>query len=494
MQDVFNDDGVLKEIETSTEHPNPLIKQYKRETEDSNLDDSVIDNYIEYLHNIVRFRFLEAREKQNETLVQQSIASSVPIKTIHVSAGAYNRWIAKSRGKRPQMTANMSRIPELRSLLLRLPSDKNYQRYYDHCFETIPNIVDAVGRILEKQPVDDSYAQIRQQMKEHISVIETTLQDHFTNFLENLLPKVWPDSMAKYDQTVTLRGLVNEWSSAFHWSTFDKMVREFGILYKTRSSKVKNKHLNWNDDIQDSFAENLDEWKEAMIAQADAVCKCLSTAIEEILDNMHESIEQTSSNQKLKIRTLKAWRKTERSVNRDIGELRKQLRQAVYSGHRFATTETDTGCMIAGLTRSIFQNAARVERGPGFHGRQITAIQNGLTKTDVYGCKFLDKVEKKVLREVKKKLERVYKNFVKSILDKFEDFVQVTEEFLETSFIATKHDLRLREQLRDLYMELKTDMMELQNYFPELELPQMAHHTYHEDDNERRPFKRLRLQ
>ena len=84
-----------------------------------------------------------------------------------VSAREYSLCLdAEQDDEKPRLTPEATGLPALRHYLFSLPVQTNHRTLHYHVFETFPDIVAQIQRILEKFDDDGSYAKMRKYLAE----------------------------------------------------------------------------------------------------------------------------------------------------------------------------------------------------------------------------------------------------------------------------------------------------------------------------------------
>ncbi|KAF1952654.1 hypothetical protein CC80DRAFT_552151 [Byssothecium circinans] len=164
--------SVETEIQESQAHPFPLIKDYIQETDeviasleiDPYIDDAgdqvdLLYLYQEHLTRIAQYAFIRARAADMEKEMRTKYLSEDPnpIHVFSISASMYLDWLKERQKQRPFLTPEMTGVPALRTFLLSLTAENNYQAYRDHIFIKLPLLVDKVRRIAHNEKKDNAY-------------------------------------------------------------------------------------------------------------------------------------------------------------------------------------------------------------------------------------------------------------------------------------------------------------------------------------------------
>ena len=83
------------------------------------------------------------------------------VEVLSVSVRQYALCIDPLQDEESNISPEATGIPALRRYLFRLPAQTNYRALHHQVFETLPDLVVQIKRILEKYSNDEDYARMR---------------------------------------------------------------------------------------------------------------------------------------------------------------------------------------------------------------------------------------------------------------------------------------------------------------------------------------------
>jgi hypothetical protein len=485
VQEYFLDNNsVDQEINRSSAYPFPLIKRLHMEAEqeiadleesgDDDLVDKKIDalcNYQEHLVQLAQYAFIRQRANDMEIQMRNRYLKEDPnpIHVLSITASMYLDWL-KQRKQRPCITAHMTGVPTLRKFLLSFAAERNYQSYQEHIEVKLPLFIDKVRRIAQDEKKNDAYVIIRPRFRKLVSAVKTGFQSNFDTFLKSRLEGIWTDSSQKYKKFEKFSSIVEEWGNGVAWNTYNKALREKGIVPRTQAKKYVQPEkrfgsINWNDELSVELAPDMGTWKRRMNAVVTAFARDLANGTVNVCEDIVTSMTTSSLPPDLKHIALGEWNKCQDRILAHSKRCEPILREAIKLTHLYATTETDTRCMLAKVNWDLYGDVESTPRGTGFFVVQRDVMRTSLKEPDSKGRILVDRISSAVKKEAKKNLRCAFSEFMDELIKELELFDEHIGDHLPADYTFTALDKELRSQLRTVLPRLEAKVRQLQDLF-----------------------------
>lgn len=426
-------------------------------------------DYLEYLTQMAQIAFIETRADAVAIEMRGAFKNldPDPIEVFSVSAGRYMDWMKAHQQTRPVLSPEMTGIPGLRKLLLSIAADRNWEAYRHHTFSKLPSLNKKISRITDENKKDDAYAIIRPDFGKQVAECKTRQLNAFRNFIEKGIPDVWTDAGIKDQKYRDINEIVKGWHKGLGWKTYDKAVRENGIVLKTKSAKFKTDgaQFNWNEDIGEEIYDQMGSWKKRMDQAVAEFAEEFGNITAEACEKISRSISESSLVPQLKDIAIEDWGEREEAVIEHSAELEGILGEEVDAIYEYATTETDIRCMIARANREIFEKAAQGPRGKGMYQAQQQTIKTKFRRRDEHGDNIVERLEKTVLERTKENLDYSFAEFLQAHIDEFELFEEQIGDRLPADYEMTPHDRQIRVALRYMLPDLHESIEKVQAHF-----------------------------
>ncbi|KAF2877062.1 hypothetical protein BDV95DRAFT_614319 [Massariosphaeria phaeospora] len=486
--------SVANEIQTSPQFPFPLIKRFTIETEemlkvideeDDNGDKDygavnrhidLLMSYHEYLAQSAQRSFIQQRAKEMEQEMRLRFIKEdpEPIHVFSVSASMYLDWLKTRQKTRPFLTPLQTGIPQLRKFLLGFSAEGNLHAYRKHAFDTMPLFLDKVRRISNHESKDSAYAVIRPKFLQLVANLKDQLDTSFNDFIQNKLLKLWTDTSQKEKRSDKIASVVRGWGEAF-WNTYNKVLREKGIVARTKSKKYVPEgktwgSINWNEEISVEILHDAATWKRKMDKAVAEFARDLESATVCACENIHESIASSSLPPKLKSIAIEEWNQRQDKVLAQEKTANAILREAVKLTYQFATTETDTRCMIAKVNWDIYDEIESIPRGTGVYSIQRDRMNAAMNEPGVDCKTLIDRIAANIRKHAKKHLRTAFQGLLTDLIKELSLYDEHIDERLPQDYDLTSLDQRLRNELKNLLPELQEEVAELQNMYTVLKI------------------------
>lgn len=223
--------GIRKHVKKLREAPFDVIRQRLAELDATSKqgveDKNILDAYRDYLFKEARGAYIE-REARIVSLSMEDKGVDI----LSVSAREYSLCtdvaeLAEEDGERPSLTPEATGLPRLRRYLFHLPAQTNYRTLHYHVFETLPDIVTRVQRILEKFDGDEGYTQMRKYFAEQLPIIRSSIGTLAKRLPRERVLKPFDEGSSKSHIMTGLKGVVQALASPIvYYPTFTKMLKE----------------------------------------------------------------------------------------------------------------------------------------------------------------------------------------------------------------------------------------------------------------------------
>ncbi|KAF2741220.1 hypothetical protein EJ04DRAFT_547621 [Polyplosphaeria fusca] len=508
IDEFFLDNQTIdKMIDKDKNDPFPQIKQYLLEAEhrldalthgeqnpeeefmDPDETEDAIEEYEEYLRKMAQCTFIRQRAEMLEEAIRQKFKKydKNPIQVFSVSASMYLDWMKFRQKARPVLSPEMTGIPKLRQFLLGLAANQNWRNYKHHVSNKLPLFLDKVARIAYNEQKDDAYAVIRPIFSKLVEDLKEQHQTGFDDFVGSKVAPVWGRPYQKTRILQRFTRTVQMWGMDCRWNTYNKGLRECGIVKRTAAAKYKGLgFFNWNEELSLEIQSDMKNWNRKMLLEVTVFARERRKDTEAACSKILQAIMKSTLSPPCKAIAIEEWKKRQEHVLATCPRLEADLKNEVKETFKYATTETDARCMIATIYRPLYEDVESMPRSQGWYQQQQRpAMEGKLIEDDSNGDTIIDRIAKKVDDTAKKELEEAFGAFFEGLIRELELFDEHISDRLVPDYAIIDTDREIRESLKDVLPELKDKVKELQDYLDvqgaQMEL--MDEETDEETDN-----------
>ncbi|KAH7351394.1 hypothetical protein BKA66DRAFT_575614 [Pyrenochaeta sp. MPI-SDFR-AT-0127] len=475
--DLINADNMEAQIRHIEQEPFPTFMARFEKIEMLKADSSIHPSTIAALRTEL-VKDVSAEIITHETEIVQKQMREKNIEVYSTSALAYTEWTDPYRTKEPLIGPRTSGIPALRQLLCKLPTKANFQNYYDHTFRVLPRLRSQADRVTEKHIEDQSYAMMRQDLKQKIPGNIENLKRVTINQIDSLIMKPWSSTEKQKVITAITRLPDHKWIHCkIHHSGFRKMLRENGI-------PVNGKYYgyNLNRDILSTIVGYIDKWHTVMHHQAEQLSNSLKQPVQFFLAETEASINRSSADPTLKERVIEALEDTLEAMELAYDTLLAGLLQSLKETHLHYTTEIDIYSPIAQKMKAIYaraQDRRNVQFGKGTYERQrktiVTFIIDPRRATHSHPCigklsPLLKILRNGIVSEQRHAWKKNCDDFITDVAVQLNDFCKITEDLLKNTAYKTQEHKKARELVKKLLVDFDKTLTEIQCRFTGMEL------------------------
>ncbi|KAJ4317470.1 hypothetical protein N0V94_004929 [Neodidymelliopsis sp. IMI 364377] len=438
-------DGIRKQIGNLKEPPFMELQQHLTNVEATiarrTKDMSYLRAYRDYLLKEARSAYIK-RESEIVNLKLQDNCVDI----LAVSARQYSLCMdAFQDDEKPKLTPEATGIPQLRRYLFSLPAQTNYRTLHYHVFETLPDIVAQIQRILEK--------------------VRTNIDSVAKSLPANRVIEPWNMAADKIRINLGLKAVVQALAHPIvYYSTFNKMLKENGI-----PTVGAGLGLNLNQEILHTLGEFVEQWYRKMQDQTENIALCLEAPVQAMLKELKNLIEQSSSDPELKRGVSESLETTTRRIGVSHGKLAADLQNTLRENYLLFSTEVNIKCPIALEMKDTYLGVllqGLVQAGKGSYGRRRTYLQGCLIDPAWPKSPFAEVMRHKITKAQVASWNGCCEQFVSATLTLLDDFARITDELLDNGSRMTSEHRRIREQLEVVLPEFKRQLNRVQNQFP----------------------------
>ncbi|KAF2275870.1 uncharacterized protein EI97DRAFT_474455 [Westerdykella ornata] len=376
----------------------------------------------------------------------------------------------------------MTGIPSFRNVLHNIVAEKNYRNLHQFIVGTLPPLLDQGRRIISKQKEDDGFFYFRQHVTALLEELTTDIDAAVSSSMESLLPPMWDYGIRSCVMS-NLENKVLSWSKGVHFNTYRMTIRQRGIPKDSKAKAYEGRSINWNLDLLTAMEtisierknkrpkgrevrKPLGEWKDRVLELSNTLSVPVVSLTQDFLKRVQTTINTTSCDAALKSRTMEAWQKVVAVIRKMIDRLPAKLDRKINDVLRVITTEEDVGCMITTLNIPQYDMIASQKTGRGVYNRYKAATRNAFLEVDADGKAFIDKYEDQATGLMHGALNSGLDDFRQTITARLEEFITITQQFLESQDHKTKEYRALRSRLEAQMPDFESRVLQLQRMFP----------------------------
>ena len=345
-------------------------------------------------------------------------------------------------------------------------AEHNLSIYKTHYFEALPGIVDSIQRINTKTADSTGVfvscrTSLKARFKKAIQVSRAakSINDIYT------LPPIFSGAQ-KNSIMNRIRYSVRAWSDStiVLFQTFNHTVVFGGIPLHSVAKAYQDRGINWNRDLLDTMERpkrqndvsrsypSLDrpilDWKDALIKTVPELTTPILAPVSALSSSVSTTIEGWSAPSVFKRRTKSDWKTVEKALQNMSERFPEEIEAAITKVYRDITTEEDVRCTIAVLNEEAFDLAEKQHRGRGVYARQRQSLLQSLGSADNNGKTFVDRYEELAVEKMKDGISSASNRFISNVEATLNQFIRVTEQFVETDVYNTPEHAAVREELR----------------------------------------------
>lgn len=463
-------------IHGSAHEPYTTIRAFKAEAE-SIQDTSTKRAYLTYLQELALNAMIRERADHLRRNIVSKYAAIDPeapsnIAVFTISAAQYLEWLDPCRLRTPVMSVSDTRVPALKRYLLGLTGTRNYEQLWNHIHLVMAEIADSGTRVLEKFKDDNGYSAFCERLaKEQIPTLHTDLaQLANTQLLPSL--RIWPFQPDAEQQLEVIKDVIAGWQQTdlgpVLVASFSKALRDSGFIANSRARALQGKRINWNQTLQECMVPAIDAFVQNTSARLTVGWKQMSSRIDDCMNDVFAALENSADQTPFKASFHREWRKLEHAIFTKSGSFEFQVHRVVRATYRYATTEEDTGCLVALLMAPVYQKVGK-KTGTGKYSRQVAALNRYLVTGGWNGGTIVDRYEDAVVADLENRLRPVVHWFLNEVKAELLNFVRVMEELLADDQQMSVGQRQARKKLREALPVYEERLRVLQEAMPRLE-------------------------
>ncbi|KAF2691470.1 hypothetical protein K458DRAFT_397946 [Lentithecium fluviatile CBS 122367] len=356
---------LIKELVTATENAQievvDRINSSLSDDEEYECDELIahmdaLSAYQEYLKKAAQCAFVQMRAETLEAQMRFKYKDMDPdpIRFFSVFSFLYIDWMKKRRREDPVLNPEMTGILKLRQFLL--------------------DFLAKIARIVDHESKNDAYAEIRPFYNKHVDGLKTRHETLFKTFMQDKLLHLWPNPPEKKSAHAKVTAVVREWANGTRWNTHSNFLREMSIVKKSDSQKYRGKPANWNQEVMEAISPNLLSWCMRMKKETAGISQLLYEAIKGACNEVIEFIKGSPLSPPLKTIALEEWKQRKFKVLEKSGTLETSLKDRLNVIYQYATTESDTRCMIAKVNASRYEQVQKIPYEESWYLKQKAAM------------------------------------------------------------------------------------------------------------------------
>jgi hypothetical protein len=461
LQQLVNE--IRRSLNTLTESPFPELKSLLADgtAKRGNGDASHIRAYKEYILKEARRAYIE-----REAAVVQQQMQAKGVEVLSVSARQYALCVDPLQDEEPKISPEATGIPALRRYLFSVPAQTNYRALHHHVFETLPDLVVQIKRILEKFSNDEDYARMRVLVIEQVAKLRDVLESLARSLPSEHVATPWT-AIEKHTIISALTSVIQKLSHpTVVYSTFSKMLRENGI-------PVNGKALgrNLNEEVLTTMSSYIETWNIEMMTRIETLAGKLESPLDILQRNVKDCIGDFSGNPDLRQAADDALDRTSRRLGIAHGKLSAALTSTLRENYLHFTTETNIECPFAQELRPIYQDTLQQQAGKGAYARKRTYLSHAVTyEPDQATATFVDRMESQIIKRQVDAWSHCCDDFVKEVIALLEEFERITQELLDDEAHTMPEFVQAQEQLRASLPLFEQRLQMLQEQFSEVRM------------------------
>jgi hypothetical protein len=459
----FDDHSVESVIHKNPSHPFPVIKEHMDSTEVlqiraenqinklsedqpqySNLVEhaDALSAYQEYLKNVAQCAFVQQRAASLEAQVKFKYKhlDPDPIHVFSVSSSLYINWMKSRRRADPVLTPEMTGIPKLRKFLMGLGADDNMEAYRQHVVTILPEFIGKIERIVDCDKKNDAFAEIRPYFKALLDEVKTAHEAQFADFLRGKVLKIWGNPFAKDKALDAVTEVLRGWSIGTKYNTYNKFLREGGIVKNSRSMKYGGNPANWNQEISEAINPDLVLWHKKMKKAVADIAILLDNTIKSTCEHVVSHIDISSLPESLKGIALAEWKPRQVKNLDQSAILESELKEALRTIYVYASTETDRRCPIYNLNAFQYEKVYKMPLTEAWYQSQKAAMEYALLPEESEEDSILDRISKSLDRFTKRELQAAFDKFMAALTTELQKFDVHMSERLPTEYELTESE------------------------------------------------------
>lgn len=158
-----------------------------------------------------------------------------------MSSSSYLDWMKPRQAKLPDVTPRVTGIPKLRKSLLGLPGERNLEQYQQHVCSRLLAFLDQVSRTVNHENKDDAFGIIHPTFQGLVDRLDKHPRHSFRLFSSNKISRLWDNPTARKARPQGVEKVVLEWADKTKCNTYNKFLREKGIMEKSLSTKYSTR-------------------------------------------------------------------------------------------------------------------------------------------------------------------------------------------------------------------------------------------------------------
>ncbi|KAF2795682.1 hypothetical protein K505DRAFT_359957 [Melanomma pulvis-pyrius CBS 109.77] len=468
---------------------------------------NLLQDYQEkYLIKAAQLAFIQQRaeEVENEMRHKFRDEDEDPIHVFSISASAYLDWLKVGQKDQslltPEMTPEMTGIPTLKNHLLSLTAEGNWETYRTHAFNKLPSLLNKVRRTIHSENKDNAYAVIRPTFMQLVAKMRNRHQSSFDNFLKDRIIQIWADPIQKKKRQESIIGIVKEWGNNVAWNTYNKVLRERGMVSGSKAKKYTKPDqngvkpiwgkINWNEEISQEILHDMGAWRRKQNQEVTSFARDMDNATIDVCEEVLTSITSSSLAPLLKQVAIEEWNDHQDGILALSRRLEVILKIQVDITYRFATTETDIRCMLATVNCNVYDDIESTPRQNGRYNIQRENMVKAMNDLDSKERTLLDRIWAAVKKAAKTNFRTACTNYLNDLINEFELFDENISERLLHDYELNSSDQKIRDSLKAILPDLEKRVADLQYAF---EAQEVKSEPTEYDDSES-PAKRHKLE
>jgi hypothetical protein len=417
--------------------------------------------YKEYILREARRAFIE----REAAIVEQQMQTK-HVEVLSVSAREYALCVDPLQDEEPKISPEATGIPALRRYLFTLPAQTNYRTLHHHVFETLPDLVVQIKRILDKFSNSEDYTRMRVLVIEQLAKLREMLESLATSLPREHVESPWTAS-DRHVIIPKLTSIINDLAQpAVYYSTFEKMLRENGI-------PVNGKALgrNLNEEILATMSNYIETWNVKMMTQIETLAAKLESPLGILQKNVKDCIGEFSGNPDLKQAADDALDRTSRRLGMAYGKLSAALTSTLRENYLHFTTEINIECPFAQELKPVYQDTLQQQGGSGAYARKRNHLSQAITyKSSQTTATFVERMEAQIIKRQVDGWSRCCDDFVKEVIALLEEYERITRELLDDEAHTSPEFGQAQERLKAALPLFEQRLQLLQEQFSEAKM------------------------